>query len=370
MDNNATIFQQGWMRAGEDILDPYRLRPYRNNRGEPTISVPVGRQPLIKNGKIVQNAKTGQPVMVTKFMEKRIYQNALLRKYEWETIDSAVIDVMRQPLIGIQDLISAGLTRPLGGLGTSVATYEQLSDMSPADVSMNVTPRKGDNDRVAFTPQSVPVPIISKPFSLDLRTLEASRKVGESLDVTQARVATLKVRESLEDILFNGSTIEMQGFKIYGYTNAPHRITDTAANFGGGDFATDGNGHKTITGMIAALVAKGFTGPFGVYVSPVQYSQLLALTGANLTETQLSVILRTIPDLKFLKRAPKLADEITMMVQLTAEVVDLAIGQDVTPLSWQEFGGLMNEFRVLMAAVPRIKFDANDACGVAVATNC
>jgi hypothetical protein len=58
------------------------------------------------------------------------------------------------------------------------------------------------------------------------------------------------------------------------------------------------------------------------------------------------------------------------LVQLTAEVVDLAIGQDITPLSWQEFGGLMNEFRVLMAAVPRIKFDANNACGVAVATNC
>jgi hypothetical protein len=107
-----------------------------------------------------------------------------------------------------------------------------------------------------------------------------------------------------------------------------------------------------------------------VYVSPTQYSQLLALTGANLTETQLSVILRTIPDLKFIKRAPRLADGLTVMLQLTAEVVDLAIGQDVTPLSWQEFGGLMNEFRVLMAAVPRIKFDANNACGVAVATNC
>lgn len=369
MAGNAVIFQQGYMRPGEDILDPYRLRPYRNGRGENVISVFAGKKQLMQNGQLVHN-KLGQPVMVPVFKEQKVYQNALLRKYEWETIDSAVLDVMRQPLIGIQDLISAGLTRPLGGIGTSIATYEQLSDMSPADVSMNVTPKKGEYDRVGFTPQSVPVPVISKPFSLDLRTLEASRKVGESLDVTQARVATLKVREALEDMLFNGSSIQMQSFKIYGYVNAPNRISDTAANFGGGDFATDGNGHKTITGMIAALVAKGFYGPYGVYVSSTQYSQLLALTGANLTETQLSVILRTIPDLKFIKRAPRLADGITVMVQLTAEVVDLAIGQDVTPLSWQEFGGLMSEFRVLMAAVPRIKFDANDACGVAVATNC
>jgi hypothetical protein len=84
----------------------------------------------------------------------------------------------------------------------------------------------------------------------------------------------------------------------------------------------------------------------------------------------MTVVQRTVPDLKFIKRAPRLASGLTVVLQMTKDVVDLAIGQDVTPLSWQEFGGLMNEFRVLMAAVPRIKFDANDACGVAVATNC
>ena len=362
MAGNDVIFQQGFMRPGEDVLDPYRMRPYKNNRGENVISVLSGH-------KIIQNAD-GSQTMKPVYKEKVIYQNALLRKYDWEVIDTAVMDVMRQPLIGIQDLISAGLTRPLGGIGVSVSTYEQLSDMTPADVSMNVTPQKGEFDRVAFTPQSVPVPIISKPFSLDLRTLEASRRSGEGLDTTQARVATLKVREALEDMLFNGSTIQMKSFKVYGYTNAPNRITDTAAGFGGGVWsAADGNAHKTITGMIAALVAKGFYGPYGVYISPTPYAVSLGLTGANLTETQLSVIQRTIPDVKFIKRAPRLTDGLVIVVQLTAEVVDLAIGQDITPLSWQEYGGLMHEFRVLMAAVPRIKFDANDNCGVAVATN-
>jgi len=362
MDNNTNIIQNGYMVAGQDVLDPFRMRPYVRRTGESVIAVFNGQ-------KLVQN-KDGSQVLVPQYKEKVIYQNALLRKYEWETIDSAVLDVMRQPLIGIQDLISRGLTRPLGGIGTSVATYEQLSDMSPADVSMNVTPKKGEYDRVGFTPQSVPVPIISKPFSLDLRTLEASRKVGEALDVTQARVATLKVREALEDMLFNGSSIQMQSFKVYGYTTAPNRISGTAASYGGGVWSSaDGNAHKTITGMIAALVAKGFYGPYGVYVSSTPYAVSLGLTGANLSETQLSVIQRTIPDVLFIKRAPLLTDGLVVVVQLTAEVVDLAIGQDVTPLSWQEYGGLMNEFRVLMAAVPRIKFDANDACGVAVATN-
>ncbi len=368
-DTTSVIVNRGFLQPG-DIFNPHRLRPYINSRGEACVSMVVGTKPMVRDGKVVTNS-AGAPIYIPVLQEKKIHQNALLRKYEWEAIDAAVLDVMRQPLMGIQDLINAGLTKTLGGLGTSISTYEQLSDMTDADVSMTVTPKKGEGGRVGFTPQSVPIPVISKPFSLDLRTLEASRKVGESLDVTQARVATLKVREALEDMLFNGSpTIQVESFKIYGYTNAPHRISGTAASFGGGDFATDGNAHKTFTGMMAALVAKGFYGPYGVYVSPTQYSQLLALTGTNLSETQLSVILRTIPDLKFVKRASRLADGISAMVQLTAEVVDLAIGQDATPLSWTEFGGLMSEFRVLMAAAPRIKFDSNNACGVCIATSC
>src|SRR4026207_1407234 len=113
MAGNDVIFQQGYMRTGEDILDPFRLRPYRNNRGESVIAFVAGQ-------KGVQNAN-GTQSMLPIYKAKVAYQNALLRKYEWETFDAAVLDVMRQPLIGIQDLISAGLTRPLGGIGTSIA---------------------------------------------------------------------------------------------------------------------------------------------------------------------------------------------------------------------------------------------------------
>jgi uncharacterized linocin/CFP29 family protein len=120
--------------------------------------------------------------------------------------------------------------------------------------------------------------------------------------------------------------------------------------------------------MIASLVAKGFNGPFGVYISPTQYAQTLALTGANLSDTQLSVIQRTIPDLKFVKRAPKLADGNVLVVQFSKDVVDLAIGQDVVPVSWQDYGGLVNEFIVLAAMAPRIKYDVDHNTGVAHAT--
>ena len=123
--------------------------------------------------------------------------------------------------------------------------------------------------------------------------------------------------------------------------------------------------------MINALNTKGFFGPFGLYVNSTQYSEIIHLTGdGDNANTQLSVIERTIPDLKFVRRASSLDTGEVTLVQMTKEVVDLAIGMDVTPVSWQEYGGLVNEFRVMGAIVPRVKFDANDYCGVAHATGC
>jgi uncharacterized linocin/CFP29 family protein len=298
------------------------------------------------------------------------HRNALLRRYEWETIDAAVLDVMRQPLVGISDLVNRGLTKPLGGLGAIISTYEQLGDMTDADISMDVTPKKGEDDRATFTPISLPVPIISKPFTLSLRHLEASRKMGGGLDVTQTTTATIKVRQALENLLFNGTSKKLQTFSIYGYTTAPHRLTKTAAQWGGGDFGTSQNGHKTIVAMITGLRAAGFYGPYGCYISPAQYAQLLALVGTTPTETELSIILRTIPDLQFVKASNSLADGKMIIVQLTSDVVDLAVAQDTIPVQWAEEGGMIIKMRVLTAAVPRIKYDANDACGVAEATSC
>jgi uncharacterized linocin/CFP29 family protein len=295
-----------------------------------------------------------------------VHQNALLRKNEWEEIDAAVVDVARTSLNGIADLVAYGLVRPLGGLGTIMSTYEQLGDMSAANISMEGV--DGEKDRTTFTPQSIPVPLIHKEFTLSLRHLEASRRMGEGLDLTQVRTATRKVRDAAEGLLFNGTgKVQVGGYTIYGYTTHTKRITDTATNFGGGDFGTAGNGYKTIVGMINQLAAKGFFGPYGVYVSRVQYGQLLNQYG-NLDRSELAVILLSIPNLAFVKASDVLADGNLVVVQLTSDVVDLALAQDITAVQWDEKGGMLSNFRVMGAMVPRVKFDANSACGVAHAT--
>jgi len=356
---NQKIFERGYMTQTE-VLDPWSMRPYLNDKGMPVIAVPAGFRTVVQNGKQVQEVI---------WNERQVYLNALLRKYDWEQIDAEVLDVHKQPLVGIDDLRGDGLVYPLDGIGVSISTYEQLGDMSAADVSMSITPKKGESDRVTFEPVSIPVPVISKPFTIDLRTLSASGRNGhERLDTTQVRVATIKVREALEDILFNGSTVQSGANVIQGYTNFTQRDTATAAAYGGGDFGTDGNGHKTLVGMTEALRNKGFRGPFRAYIANTQFSQLLALTGANLSETQLSVIQRTIPYLKSITPSDRLTAGNVVVVQMTRDTVDLAVGQDITPVSWQEYGGMVNEFRILGAMVPRIKYDSNGNAGVAHAT--
>lgn len=329
--------------------------------------------PILNSGVMSQNAPLSAKAIRFKYRPHvGVHKNALLLKYQWEQIDSAVMDVMRQPIVGVTDLISNGLVNNLSDIGVYISTYEQLGDMNPATVTMSIISSNGVADRQTFTPQSIPVPVISKPFFYDGRSLVASRRNGGvGLDVTSVRTATIKVREQLESMIFKGSTIQLAGFGVEGLTNAANRISDTAANFGGGDFGTPTNGYKTIKGMIAALRLKGFYGPYGCYIATTQYEQLGNLISTSYADTELTVILRNLPELRYIKPSNQLTDGHLVVLQLTQEVIDLTTALPVTPIQWRTEGGEelgLVEFRVIAIAVPRIKFDVNLACGVAHAT--
>lgn len=363
---NQQIFERGYMLQSE-VLDPFAMRPYLNRRGMPVVAQLVGWKPMIHNGKQVKD-RYGLPAQEPILRERPFYRNALLQKGDWEQIDRTVQDVHRLPLVGVDDLRAEGLVHPLDGIGVSLSTYEQVTDMSGAEVGMSIL-SKGEKDRPGFNPVSIPVPLIWKEFFVDARSLAASGRNGHTrLDATGTRIATIKVREKLEDILFNGSDVKSGEASIYGYTSLPQRLSGTVTDFGGGDWGTPGNAHKTLVGMIEALRQNGRKGPYRGYVANAQYSQLLELIGDNKSETELSVILRTIPDLKSIKPSDRLEDGEVVVVSMDEDTVDLAVGQDFTPVSWMEYGGALLEFRVLGAMVPRVKYDANDQSGVAHAT--
>lgn len=286
--------------------------------------------------------------------------NALLRHEEWLELDKAVVDVARQRLNGIADLRTYGLIQPLGGLGTILSGYEQMGDMSDANVDMSgVTP--GEEDKVDFSLVSVPVPIVHKDFRVNVRQLEASRRLGDRIDTTQAEVAARKVRDMLEYILFRGSAVKVNRNSIYGYTTHPNRNTGAAA----GDFGTITNIYTTALLMIAALEADHFYGPYGLYVANTQFGEMRAVYTDGSGQSAVDRILKNLPEIKFVKPSEQLAAGSLVMTQLTKDVVDLAVAQDIVNVQWSEMGGLTSRFKVMCAMVPRIKADSEGHCGVA-----
>jgi len=296
-----------------------------------------------------------------------IHHNALLRKDEWLELDKVVLETAKTELNGVQDLIGRGLTKKLGGLGSKVSAFEQIGEMTAANVTMSVDVR-GEKDRLEYTQVNVPVPVIYKEFSFDLRDLESARQSGDPLETDHIAAATRVVTETMETMLFSGHTKQLAGYTIQGYTNATNRIQTTAAGLGGGDFGTAGNGYKCMTGALTALRAIGFRGPFMVYVASTQYGQLLNLIDPTNARSEVSVIKQNIPEIIDVKPSYELTDGHFVMVQMTSNVVDLAIGMSLAPITWAEMGGMITDYRVMTALVPRIKYDANSNCGVLHAT--
>jgi uncharacterized linocin/CFP29 family protein len=297
----------------------------------------------------------------------RINVNALrtndtLRKEEWVELDTAVVDIARQRLTGIADLNAAGLVLRLGSIGTTISQYEKQSDMTDANVDMaGVTP--GQEDRVTFELVSVPVPVIHKDFRVNIRHLEASRSLGQSIDVTQATVAARKVSDKLESILFDGDDgIVVNGNGLSGYTNDSARNTGT-----GSDWGTITNIYTDVNAMISDAEADNMFGPYVLYVAKTQFGQMRALYTDGAPESAYDRVLRGLggpANLTAIKPADVLTAGECVLVQMTREVVDLAVAMDVSTIEWDNMGGLVKHFKVWAIMVPRIKSDKDGRSGI------
>ena len=309
----------------------------------------------------IANVNTPQEMAEDLLNINALRTNDLLRKDEWQALDTAVIEVQRQRLNGIADLQNRGLTRNLGGLGVLIDQYEQMSDMGGADVDMSGE-AEGDEDTLAYNLANVPIPIIHKEYRINKRRLEASRKLGQAIDTTQAEVASRKVRDKSEEILFKGASgIVVNGNSLYGYTNHPQRVTGgvTAAwtNESSRDILAD------VESMLSDADANFFFGPFMLYV-PTSYWSVLRSDYKSYSERTFLERLRQYSEIADVKPADVLPADNIVMVQMTRDVVDLAIGQSVTNVEWMSKGNMVSHYKVMAAWAPRIKSDYNGNCGV------
>lgn len=336
IDNPAQIFSH----LTGDRLSVNAMRPFVGSDGKSYI---------VSNGKAQLHTNDG-----------------LLMYDEWKDLDRNVVEVATDRLVGVADLQAMGLTHNLGSLGVTITQWEESSDMTDADISMSgVT--AGEEDTPAYDQASVPVPIVHKNFRLNIRRLEASRRFGEALDVTASSIAARKVAEASEDMLFAGESITVNGNTIYGYTNFPNRNTvDMATSW---DAVASSDNSPIIDDAqetLQALRDDNFYGPYTMYI-PGEYEGKLDedyQEGTGDTRTVRERLL-ALSGLNRIVVADRLSTENVIVAQMTRDVVDLAMAQDVTTVQWNSQGGMSEHFKVMAVWVPRLKQDYDDKSGIA-----
>lgn len=275
--------------------------------------------------------------------------NATLRKDEWERIDTRVNEVLRERLTIADDLRAAGLTQNVS-LGTILRVTERMSDMDAAGVSYDgdVAPL---TDRINFEKDTIPVPVISKDFKVDWRQLDSSRTRGEPLDTMHAEVAARKVRDKIQDLVVNGYGAGPSGSSIPGLVNATNRQTYT--------ITTDwDDASPAIIDDVRKMLEKAYNvnlfGPFNLYV-PKNYWAVLQqdYSTAKGEKTYFERIL-AFNDIKAVRPLDSLPADNVVLLQMTRDVIDLTVAQDVTTVQWEK-NPFVTLFRVLFVGGPQIK---------------
>jgi uncharacterized linocin/CFP29 family protein len=296
---------------------------------------------------------------------KELRVASTLRKDEWKVFDEALVEEVHLRLRGVADLYGAGLTKSIsGGLGKTVYEYEKMSDMTPAIVSMDGNVRS-DNDRVDFSRAGIPLPITHKDFNLNLRTLQASRSGGEGLDTVQLRVCGRLIAEKLEDMLFNGSTKIYQGLPIYGYTTFPQR-NKLAFGTGGAWSSGSKTGEQKLNDVLAMIAAANADRMYGPFVLYIPATDAVALNQDFKTASDKSVLSRLleIPELSSIRTSDVLAADNLLLVQMTADNVQLLVGEPLQNIQWDINGGFTIAFKSFTIQVPLIRADAAGRSGI------
>ena len=366
-------------------LDPGRFRPYwaqdkRTGRWGKFVSLmerdrdgnPVWERDQ-KTGDLIylEQYKNGYGRKKPRQKPIPITGNALLTYDQWKEIDRIVQGIYHLRTPGVQDLLSRGLRYDLpNALGTTVLQWQTASGLGNTFMDMDAQ-TMGDFDRLNFTTNYLPVPIIHQPFKLNIRELSMNITQGQPLDVSHAREATISVSEYAENVLFNGaSAYTFGGGTIRGYTDYPDRNLVTM----GTSWATDSGANiiADVINMRQALINDRRYGPYGLYVSTNidsnlenDYSstypsktirqRILDIGGADSSQGRI----------EFVHTADKLTASNAVMVDLTADTIEMVVGFEPRTIEWQENGGMVTIYKVMAILVPRIRSDQDGRCGIA-----
>ena len=316
----------------------------------------------VSNGSTTGVGGVAEILLNANFNIQSLRPNNVLRKDEWIHFDNKVVQIAQERLVAVGDLLSRGLRFNLpNALGTTRLEWERVGDMTEAEISMSGI-KEGESDRILFDLESLPVPIIHKDFSLNIRALQASRTNGQPLDTAQVAAATRNVSERTERLLFKGATVAGSNGQIHGYETYPDRSTgslsaDWASAATGAEYVND-----TLT-MIGTAVADNMYGPYILYVDYATFTRMGNDFKANSDKTILQRV-REIPGIADIRAVSKITAGNVILVQLSEDVVDMVVGQQPAVVQWPSHGGMKLNFKVMAIMLPRLKSDFDKQCGI------
>jgi hypothetical protein len=354
LGNGVGSGQVAKMLMANGKLNPGTLKPYVGNDGNSYITYYKG----------------GNPAHGSSYVTQRIQNNATLRRDEWKQLDEALLEVSRQRLGGVDDLVSNGLVYNLGNaMGTTVLEYHDVSDAMEADLTMDGITRS-KNDRPDFNYHYLPIPIIHVDYEINTRELAASRNLGNPLDTIDAQLAGRKVSEKLEAMLFTNTSYSF-GEKgsngrntIYSYINHPDRnlvnlsiAWDASAMTGAGII-------QDVLEMKQASINDYHYGPWMLYI-PTGYETVLDGDYDSTTPgTTIRERILKIAGIKGIKVVDTLPANNVLLVQMTSDVVRLVRGMGLQNVEWKSEGNMVTNYKVMTIQVPQIRSDYNKRSGI------
>jgi len=284
-------------------------------------------------------------------------------------VDRAVVSVGLQRLVVAADVMAAGLTYPLTDpLSVTQLEWESISKTGGAQRTMNPSAR-GEFQLPNRSINRLPIYLTTDDFSLGIRTLKMSQRVGQPLDTTLVEQATRRVNEAIEDAMINGSGLVVGGYGAPGILNAPNANTyDITVNWNAG--ATGDQIRVDTMAMISLLQADLKFGPYNLYVGTAYGNALTADFKANGDKS----IIARLQEIQAggrglqIKVADQMPTTTVALIQMTSDTIEMVVGQPPTVIPWTSLDGFTLFWLVMAIMVQRVRSDYDGNSGIVIAT--
>jgi uncharacterized linocin/CFP29 family protein len=229
---------------------------------------------------------------------------------------------------------------------------------------------RGEQDTLEYTLKSMPLPIIHKEFTINIRKLHASRRLGQPIDTAQADMAARLVAEKIEAMIVEGHATQVGSAVIYGIDTVPNAKPITMS--GTTDWDTDATGAEMLADVLAATAALSNSpnfmfGPYALLVNQATWNRLqedYSVSGnshmSNLQRLQMVDGIATVLPSVNVPAAH------AYVVQLTSDVIDIVDGLQPTVVQWESMGGLQTHFKIMAIMIPRLRWTQALQSGIAV----